>query len=148
MTNDISLISIVDDDKFARDGTSTLLLSLGYDVLAFASADAFLASGFLDRTSCLISDVRMPGMNGLDLQKRLKESGKCPPIIFITAHFSEKARVQALEAGALGYLRKPFDIHSLVECLTKAMDDKRSRTTAIRSGDKRAVSPSTNQQRR
>jgi FixJ family two-component response regulator len=128
VTNDISLISIVDDDRFARDGTSTLLLSLGYDVLGFASAEAFLASGFVDRTSCLISDVCMFGMNGLDLQKRLKESGKCPPIIFITAHFSEKAQVQALEAGALGYLREPFDMNSLVECLTKAMNDKRSRT--------------------
>ena|ERR1700693_80551 len=120
------MIAIVDDDEFVRDGTSNLLLSLGYGVLTFTSAEAFLVSGFVDRTSCLISDVLMPGMNGFELQKCLKEDQKCPPVIFITAHFSEKARAEALKAGAFGYLHKPFDIESLVECLTNAMNNRPS----------------------
>jgi len=121
LINDISLISIVDDDNFARDGTSNLLLSLGYDVLTFASAKAFLSSGFVVRTSCLISDVRMPGMNGLELQKHLKEVGSCPPIIFVTAHFCEKARSQAIEAGAVAYLGKPFSEDVLIDCINQVL---------------------------
>jgi FixJ family two-component response regulator len=115
------LISIVDDDSFARDGTTNLLLSFGYDALSFASAEAFLASGFVYRTSCLITDVRMPGMNGLDLQKRLKEDGNCPPIIFVTAYVCEKERSQAFEAGAVAYFGKPFSEASLIDCINKFM---------------------------
>jgi FixJ family two-component response regulator len=115
------LISIVDDNSFARDGIRNLLLSLGYDALTFASAEVFLASGFVDRTSCLITDVRMPGMNGLDLQKRLKEDGKCPPIIFLTAHICEKERSQAFEAGAVAYFGKPFSEASLIDRINKTL---------------------------
>jgi FixJ family two-component response regulator len=121
VTNNIPLISIVDDDNFARDGTSNLLQSLGYDVLTFASAEAFLSSGFVDHTSCLVSDVRMPGMNGLELQKHLKEGGSRLPIIFITGHFCEKARSQAFEAGAVAYFGKPFCEDALIDCIKKLL---------------------------
>jgi FixJ family two-component response regulator len=122
VTNNIPLVSIVDDDNFVRDATSNLLLSLGYDVLTFASAEAFLSSGFVDHTSCLISDVRMPGMNGLELQKHLKEGGSCPPMIFITAHFCEKDRSRAFDVGAVAYFGKPFCEDELIDCITKILD--------------------------
>jgi FixJ family two-component response regulator len=97
------------------------LQSLGFSVTAFASAEAFLESGLADDTSCLITDLQMPGLTGLDLQKRLIEGGKRLPIIFITAFFSENARKQALEYGAFGFLSKPFGDESLLECLNRAL---------------------------
>jgi FixJ family two-component response regulator len=134
MIEDTSLISIVDDDSFVRGGIGNLLLSLGYNVLTFASAEALLASDFADRTSCLISDIRMPGMNGLDLQKHLKEEGRCPPVIFITAHFCEKARSQAFEAGAVAYFSKPFSENMLIDCINKTLaNHRRTPSPCLRS---------------
>ena len=116
------MISVVDDDAFMRQATENLLLSWGFVVSTFASAEAFLDSGRADDTSCLITDVHMPGLTGLDLQQRLIEAGKRLPIIFITAFFSEKIRKQALDAGAIGFLSKPFGDLSLLECLNRVFD--------------------------
>jgi FixJ family two-component response regulator len=119
-------ISIVDDDAFVRHATENLLLSLGFGVVTFASAEEFLESGRADDTSCLISDVKMPGLTGLDLQQRLIDDGKRLPIIFITAFFSESLRNQALKAGAVGFLCKPYGEASLIECLDRALGRRRS----------------------
>ena len=86
------IISIVDDDAFVRHATENLLLSLGFGVITFMSAEEFLESGRADDTCCLITDVKMPGLTGLDLQQRLIDDGKRLPIIFITAFFSESLR--------------------------------------------------------
>ena len=115
------MISVVDDDAFVRQATENLLLSLGFAVITFASAEAFLDSGQIDDTSCLIADVHMPGLTGLDLQRRLVEDGKRLPIIFITAFFSDNVKKRALEAGAIAFLSKPFGEDALIEYLHKAL---------------------------
>ena len=119
------MISIVDDDTFARSATENLLMSLGYEVLAFASAEEFLTSGHADDTSCLITDVAMPGLTGLDLQQRLMEDGKRVPIIFITAFFSQDTRAQAVAGGAVCFLGKPYQETCLIKCLNTALDRSR-----------------------
>jgi FixJ family two-component response regulator len=116
-----AMISIVDDDAFVRHATENLLLSLGFGVITFASAEEFLESGRADDTSCLITDMRMPGLTGLELQQRLIEEGKRLPVIFITAFFTESLRAQALAAGAVGFLSKPYGEASLIECLDRAL---------------------------
>jgi len=123
------VISIVDDDAFVRRATENLLLSLGFEVVTFESAEEFLESGRIGDTSCLIVDVQMPGSTGLDLQQRLIDLGKRVPTIFITAFFSERARTQALEAGAVGFLRKPFGEDSLIECLSRALEGPKLSTS-------------------
>jgi FixJ family two-component response regulator len=115
------MVSVVDDDAFARHATENLLLSLGLRVTTFASAEEFLESGGVDDTSCLITDVRMPGLTGFDLQQRLIDEGKPLPVIFITAFFSETIRAKALAAGAVGCLGKPYGEAHLIECLNKAL---------------------------
>src|ERR1700730_10067130 len=115
------MISIIDDDAFVRQAVENLLQSLGFCVTVFASAEAFLESELADDTSCLITDLQMPGLTGLDLQQRLIEGGKRLPIIFITAFFSESARKRALEGGAIGFLSKPFADECLLECLNRAL---------------------------
>jgi FixJ family two-component response regulator len=122
------MISIVDDDAFVRHATENLLLSLGFGVATFASAEEFLDSGRADDTSCLITDVKMPGLTGLDLQQRLIDDGRRLPVIFITAFFSESLRTQALAAGAVGFLGKPYGEASLIECLNKALVGRSSQS--------------------
>jgi FixJ family two-component response regulator len=119
------MISIVDDDTFARTATENLLMSLGYEVITFASAEEFLTSGHADDTSCLITDVAMPGLTGLDLQQRLMDDGKRVPIIFMTAFFSQHIRAQALARGAVGFLGKPYQETCLIKCLNTALDRSR-----------------------
>ena len=87
----------------------------------FASAEEFLNSPYLDEAACLIVDVNMPRLSGLELQSRLREKGRIPPIIFITAYPEERARARALQAGAICYLDKPFDSATLIECLDLAL---------------------------
>ncbi|WP_454622016.1 response regulator transcription factor [Bradyrhizobium cenepequi] len=111
------MISIVDDDQSVRDGLVDLLTSMGFDVKAFEVAEHFLRSSRVDCTSCLITDVRMPGMNGLELHDRLLASGKRIPTIVITAFPTDAERARALEAGVAGYLTKPFDDNELVACI-------------------------------
>jgi FixJ family two-component response regulator len=115
------LISIVDDDQSARCSVNFLIQSLGYQTAPFASAEEFLESGHLDDTSCLITDVKMPGMSGIELQQRLSSSGHEIPIIFITAFFEDKLRERALKAGAIGFFNKPFREENLIACLEQAL---------------------------
>jgi FixJ family two-component response regulator len=113
-------VCIIDDDESVRVATTCLLRSLGHVVRTFASAEEFLNSPYLDEAACLIVDVNMPRMSGLELQTRLREKGVAPPIIFITA-YPEEARTRALKAGAICYLDKPFDSATLIECLDVAL---------------------------
>jgi len=113
-------VSIIDDDIWARQGISHLVASLGYRTLTFASAEDFLGSDSVDATACVITDLQMPGLSGLELLERLKARDFCPQIILITAYPDEKSRARALAAGACGYLTKPFDDDQIVQCLTAA----------------------------
>ena len=116
-----ALISIVDDDEAIREATKGLIRSLGYQAATFASAEEFLQSDSVDNTSCLIADVQMPGLSGIDLQRDLIARGVKMPTIFITAFPEEGMRLRALTAGAFGYLGKPFSEDSLLECLDSAL---------------------------
>ena len=111
------MISIVDDDPFVRQATDSLVRSLGYRAATFALAEDFLQSSYIHETTCLISDVQMPGLSGVDLQRVLVAQGSDIPIIFITAYFDERIRQSVMEAGAIGYLSKPFDERNLIELL-------------------------------
>jgi FixJ family two-component response regulator len=114
------LVCIVDDNRCFRDALEALIVSMDYNVAAFASAEDYLNSDLVVRTSCLISDWQMPGMNGGDLQDRLIAGGHRIPTIFVTAVCPEKERARLLKAGALGVLEKPFDVDTLIECLHHA----------------------------
>src|SRR5216684_5775838 len=116
-----ALISIVDDDESMRESTKGLVSSLGYQAASFASAEEFLQSDSLANTSCLIADVQMPGLSGIDLQSWLIARGVQMPTIFITAFPEEGTRLRALTAGAVGYLGKPFSEESLLKCLDAAL---------------------------
>jgi FixJ family two-component response regulator len=115
------VISIIDDDGSVRAATRNLVRSLGYVVHTFASAEDFLRSPHLDDTSCVITDVRMPDMSGLDLQAYLLAKGQTFPFIFVTAFSVESDRERALKAGATCFLSKPFDGETLIECLEAAL---------------------------
>jgi FixJ family two-component response regulator len=115
------LISIVDDDALARDGIRELVESLGYNAITFSSAEYFLQSNAIAETTCLITDLQMPGLNGLQLQEALQSRGYRTPVILITAYPNEKDWARALDNGAIGFLSKPFDEGSLIECLTVAI---------------------------
>jgi len=117
----VPLISIVDDDALARDGISELVESLGYRAVTFSAAEYFLRSDVIAETTCLITDMQMPGLNGLELQEALQSLGHQTPAVVITAYPNEKHRTRALENGAVGYLSKPFDEQMLIECLTVAI---------------------------
>ena len=116
------VISIVDDDRSVRAATYNLVRSLGYTVHTFASAEEFLRSPHLKDTSCVIADVQMPAMSGVELQSHLLAKGRRMPFIFITAFAVESARRQALKAGATCFLTKPFDGEALIKCLDAALE--------------------------
>jgi FixJ family two-component response regulator len=117
------IISVVDDDESARRSTTLLVESFGFQAAGFESADSLLKSGQLQETSCLIVDVQMPGMNGLQLQRHLAASGYKIPIIFITAHDNKESRQQAMQAGADAFLSKPFNDDLLLETIRATMQD-------------------------
>jgi FixJ family two-component response regulator len=118
----IPLVSVVDDDESVRESLRGLIRSIGLGVQTFASADDFARSEQLERTDCLILDVRMPGMSGLDLQRQLAASDRDIPIIFITAHGSdERIRARALRDGAVAYLIKPFSEDALLKAVNAAL---------------------------
>jgi FixJ family two-component response regulator len=117
-----TLIAIVDDDELMRDALKGLLKEAGFSVRAFESAEEFLDSGEQHRTACLIADIRMPGMSGLDMQARLNDDDIRIPIIFITAHGDEHLRMQAMRSGAVEFLAKPFDDEALLESVRAALD--------------------------
>ena len=115
-------VSIVDDDESVRVATTKLVRVHGLVAYGFASAEEFLQSPHARDTSCLITDVRMPGMSGVDLQSRLIAQGRRVPIIFITAFSEESSKARALEAGAVCFLSKPFDGQTLIKCLYDALN--------------------------
>ena len=117
------LIAIVDDDKSVQSALQDLIESEGLSTLCFGSAERFLDSGAQRNAACLIADIRMPGMSGLELQAKLKADRYRIPIIFITAHGDAKMQTQALREGALKFLAKPFDNTVLLEVLHAALED-------------------------
>ena len=114
------LISVVDDDESVRESLPDLLKEFGFQVLAFSSAEEFLASDRMDQTECLILDIAMPGMTGPDLQRELTRRGREIPIIFITAHGDNTTRPRMLENGAIECLLKPFSEAALLKALNEA----------------------------
>jgi FixJ family two-component response regulator len=117
----VPVVSVIDDDESVRIATASLVRSLRWRVRTFASAEDFLASLQAADTSCIIADVQMPGMSGLELQRLLQAQGHRTPIIFITAFPDERTERRALAAGAAGFLVKPFDGQALVQCLRTAL---------------------------
>lgn len=119
------LITIVDDDESIREALRRLFRSFGFDVATFSSAEEFLDSGDLQASACLILDLRMPGISGLELQSRLVSDNRQVPIVFLTGHDDEQARAQAFEAGAIDFLSKPFTEESLMQSVRLAVDRHR-----------------------
>lgn len=118
------VISIVDDDASVREGTMDLIKAMGFIAEAFQRAEDFLKSNRLHRTSCLIADVRMPGMTGLELHNRLVRSGNVIPTILITAYADDGDRARALRAGVICYLTKPFNPDDLLACIRSALQHR------------------------
>jgi FixJ family two-component response regulator len=132
-----SLISIIDDDAALRSSLENLIRSVGLRVQCFSSAESFLSSNQLHESGCLILDVRMPGMSGPELQRRLAGANSHTSIIFITAHEDEAQRTQALEAGAVAFLYKPFyeeELFNAIDAALKHSSDKQSGLLRDRSG--------------
>jgi FixJ family two-component response regulator len=117
------VVVVVDDDESVRESLPDLLMEFGFKVLAFSSADEFLSSDSIDRTQCLVLDMVMPGMTGLDLQSELKNRGRKIPIIFITAQKDEAIRKRVLDQGAVDVLLKPFSDTALRKALSRAMEE-------------------------
>lgn len=120
------VIYIVDDDKSVRRALKRLMTSAGFEAETFGSAEEFLSSGHQDKPGCLVLDVRMAGMSGIELQKHLATSGSKVPIIFISAHEDSRARRSAMEAGAIAFLQKPFDDHELLNAVCAGFQQKPS----------------------
>jgi len=118
-----NLISVIDDDESVRRTTTRLIESFGFRAAAFESAENFLGSDHLNGTSCLIVDVQMPGMNGLQLQSQLAAAGCSIPIIFITAHDDKESRRRAMQAGAIAFLGKPFSDEQLLKAIRLALHE-------------------------
>ena len=122
------MIAVIDDEELVRTSLQRLLKIAGYPVAAFTSAEEFVTSGRLQEVRCLIADIRMPGMSGLDLQSQLNAEGYQIPIIFITAHGDEKMRIRAMRDGAVAFLAKPYDNAVLLDrvraCLNVTQDEK------------------------
>ena len=116
-----ALLSVVDDDESIRDSVPDLIKEFGFAARAFSSAEAFLSSGCVDETSCLILDIAMPGMSGPELYQELKRRGEKIPVIFITAQKDETIRARALEQGAAGFLLKPFSDAALLAAIKTAL---------------------------
>jgi FixJ family two-component response regulator len=116
------LVAILDDDESVRSALQGLLKAVGLPAHAFASAEEFLQSGQQHQIACLIADIRMPGMSGLELQAKLNAERCRIPIIFITAHGDAKMRMQAMRAGAVEFLAKPFDDEALLESVRGALE--------------------------
>jgi FixJ family two-component response regulator len=121
----LSVISVIDDDASVRIATNNLLSSHGYLIQTFVSADDFLQSDRLDDSACVIADVQMPAMSGLDLLTHMRVKGYTVPLIFITAFPDENVRSKALKAGAIGFLAKPFAGPVLIDCIETALNRHR-----------------------
>jgi FixJ family two-component response regulator len=114
-------VAIVDDDHSVRSALMDLMEESGFATFACASAEEFLQSRDKRNTACLVTDIRMPGMSGLELQSKLNADCPAIPIIFITAHGDEEIRLQAMRAGAVEFMTKPFDDEALLECVRAAL---------------------------
>jgi FixJ family two-component response regulator len=139
MKSDPGKISIVHDDESIRRATRALLRSVGYQVETFASAELFQESEALQETDCLVLDVRMPGIDGLELQRRLNAAQSHVPIIFITAHDDKSNRTTAMDAGAVNFFHKPFEANAFVAAIQAAL---RSRPSSEFSQVEKAEVPS------
>jgi FixJ family two-component response regulator len=117
----VPLIAIVDDDCLLRDSLDNLMRSVGFPTQDFSSAEAFLSSAQIHETACLILDVRLPGMSGLELQRQIVAANWRIPIIFVTAHADDAVRAHALEAGAIDFLYKPFREEELLNAIDSAL---------------------------
>lgn len=118
----IPVISIVDDDESVRTALKSLIDSVGFRAEVFCSGEEFLKSPVVSQTDCLIADVRMPGMTGLELQEQLNATGASVPIVFISAHDDKDARARGLRAGAIDFLQKPFSEESLLGAINTGLD--------------------------
>ena len=127
MTHTTPSIYVVDDDESARTGLGRLLRSVGFRVTTFVSAQEFLDHGQVENGALLVLDVRMPGISGLELQKRLSARGSKLPIIFLTAFEDPQARSEALKAGSIAFLQKPVDEETLLEAIKRASQRKATR---------------------
>jgi len=116
------IVAAVDDDFRVRESLASLVESAGYTPLVYSSAEEFLQSGTLAATGCMITDVRMPGMDGLELQRRVRLERPELPVILISAHYDEAIRQRALDQGAAGFLSKPFDVAELLGKLELALN--------------------------
>lgn len=115
------MISIIDDDVCAREATERVMRSAGYTVTTYVSAEDFLGSDRVNDTSCLITDVHLPGLTGVELYRRLRANGFAAPTIFVTGHPDETTRTQVLAAGAVAFLIKPVGKKVLLDCLKTAL---------------------------
>ena len=115
------LVAIVDDDELFRRSIERLVRAAGFTVEAFGSAEDFLERGDLDRTACAILDMKLQGMNGLDLQQRLIARPTLMPIVFVSAHEEAMTRANAMRAGAIAFLKKPFDNNALLDALNRSI---------------------------
>jgi FixJ family two-component response regulator len=118
------VISIVDDDESIREAMTGLMKSLGFAADAFPSGESFLTSDRRNSTACLIADMKMPGMTGLELYRQVVASGESIPTILITAYPDERVQARALQAGVIGYLAKPFDEDHLLACIRTALEQR------------------------
>jgi FixJ family two-component response regulator len=117
-----TLVSIVDDDALVGETIGAIVESLGHKAAVFNSARHFLQSEAMTKTSCLITDLEMPGLNGLELQNELQARGYRTPVIVVSGYSEEEVRARALTAGAVGFLKKPLDAEALIECLKAAIN--------------------------
>ena len=118
----MATIFIIDDDPIVREAIADLVQSLGYEAATFESAEQFLESGAVAQTSCLITDLQMPGRSGLELQEQLLAEGHHTPVIFVTVFPEEKFKNRAMNAGAVAFLSKPFRDDTLIDCVKNALN--------------------------
>lgn len=123
----VPTIAIIDDDEAVRRATESLIRSLGFGTRSFASAEDFLKSAERDQADCVITDIHMAGMSGVDLQSRLRAEGDTVPLIFITGYPEEKVRRQLDAAGAFGFLAKPFEGNAMIDCIDRALEARAAR---------------------
>lgn len=118
-----SQFAIVDDDSSFRVALLSLVRSLGHDATGFDSAEAFLASGLADRVDCIISDIQMPGITGIELKRQLVASGITTPVVLITGRTEDRFRPEAEAIGAACFMRKPFDSQELIDCVGRVLGE-------------------------
>ena len=123
---EMTVISIIDDDQSLRESIVDLVRAMGFEAQAFERAEDFLVSSGIARTACLITDMRMPGISGLELHERLAAGGQAMPTIVITAFPKDDDRARAQRNGVVCYLAKPFDHNQLADCITSALEQRKA----------------------